>query len=123
MQRLVVRLTAIPFVRKALEETGELQLFGGRPAPRTLFGVSAILLSYAMCWPVIGLLSAEAVARKRPLLIIVGGPVAYGLSHLVFLLGLYLAGGRQSSILLRRLTRTVVLKLLARYPEAAPPAK
>jgi hypothetical protein len=43
----------------------------------------------------------------------VGGPLTYGLSHLVFLLGMYLCGAVYSLIFLRWLTRVSMEKLLA----------
>jgi hypothetical protein len=47
------------------------------------------------------------------LVVIVGGPLTYGLSHLVFLLGMYLCGAVYSLIFLRWLTRVSMEKLLA----------
>ena len=43
----------------------------------------------------------------------VGGPFAYGLSHLVFLLGMYLSGSFYALIFLRWFTRVAMEKLLA----------
>jgi len=42
-------------------------------------------------WPMVGLFSVLAATFQKPGLLI-GGPLSYGLSHLVFLFGLYLAG-------------------------------
>jgi hypothetical protein len=62
-----------------------------------------------------------AVHYEQPAIAVVGGPLAYVLSHLVFLLGMYLAGARYSCIFLRWLTRVTMLKLFKLYPNAAPP--
>jgi hypothetical protein len=121
MRKLVVKLAAMPFVRKALAENADLSAFKGKPNLKTVLGVSAILFSYLICWPLITLLSAAAVYYERPAIILVGGPLAYGLSHLVFLLGMYLAGAYYSWIFLRWLTRVTMLKLFKLYPNAAPP--
>ena len=121
MRKLVVKLASLPFVRKALAENADLSAFKGRPNVKTVLGVSAILFSYLICWPLITLLSAAAVYYERPAIILVGGPLAYGLSHLVFLLGMYLAGAYYSWIFLRWLTRVAMLKLFKLYPNAAPP--
>ena len=122
MRKLVVKLAAMPFVRQAIAEKADLSAFKGKPNLKTVLGVSAILLSYLICWPVITLLSAVAVSYGNPAIILVGGPLAYGLSHLVFLLGMYLAGAYYSWIFLRWLTRVAMLKLFRLYPNAAPPA-
>jgi hypothetical protein len=122
MEKLVAKLAAIAFVRKALEETTGLIASAGKPSPKELFGLGAIILSYLMCWPVIAVLSAVAISYQRPLLLLIGGPVDYGLSHALFLLGIYLAGARYSVTFLRWLTRAAMLKLLRCYPNAAPHA-
>lgn len=120
MQKLVAKLAAIPFVRSALAENADLSAFKGKPSLDVVLGVSAILFSYVIGWPLIALLSIAAVHYEQPSIVVVGGPLAYGLSHLVFLLGMYLAGARYSWIFLRWLTRMAMLKLLKRYPGAAP---
>ncbi len=120
MLNLVTRLTAIAFVRNALLEEADLSAFRQKPSLRIIAGVGAILFSYVIGWPLITLLGAAAVYFERPAIVLVGGPLAYGLSHLVFLLGMYLAGARYSWIFLRWLTRVTVLKLVKRYPDAAP---
>lgn len=121
MRKLVVKLAAIPFVQQAIAENADLSAFKGKPTLKTVLGVFAILFSYVICWPLITLLSAVAVSTGRSAIILVGGPVAYGLSHLVFLLGMYLAGAYYSWVFLRWLTRVAMLKLFKLYPSAAPP--
>lgn len=120
MQRLLARLAAIPFVRTALEDNADLSAFKGRPSLDVVLGVSAILFSYVIGWPVISVLGAVAVYYERPVIVLVGGPAAYALSHLVFMLGMYLAGARYSWIFLRWLTRVAMLKLFKLYPDADP---
>ena len=46
------------------------------------------------------------------LLLVIGGPVLYGLSHLVFILGMYLAGAKYTKIFLRWATRVAVERWL-----------
>lgn len=123
MKKLVVKLAAAPFVRKALEENADLNAFKGKPSLDVILGVSAIVISFVICWPLITLLGAAAVYYKRSAIVLVGGPLAYGFSHLVFMLGMYLAGARYSMIFLRWLTRATMLKLFERYPDAAPPVQ
>ena len=74
-----------------------------------------------MAWPLISVLGIAAVHYGNAAIVVVGGPVAYGLSHLMFLLGMYLAGARYSWIFLRWLTRVAMHKLLKRYPPVLPP--
>lgn len=121
MHKLVARLAAVPFIRKALEDEADLSAFKGKPSLKTVLGVSAIAISYVICWPLITLLGIAAVHYERPIIAVVGGPVAYVLSHLVFLLGMYLAGAYYSYIFLRWLTRVTMLKLLKVFPDSVPP--
>lgn len=116
MQALVQKLLRNRFVRNTMAERADLTAFRQRPTPRVVAGVSAIALSYLIGWPLIAVLTSLAVYFDVPLLAVLGGPAAYILSHLTFLLGMYLAGARYSWIFLRWLTRMAVLKLTKRFP-------
>lgn len=120
-QKWVARLAATRFVSSALADNADLSAFRQKPSLRVILGVSAIIVSYIIAWPLITVLGVLSVYYQRPAIVLLGGPAAYGLSHLVFLLGMYLAGARYSWIFLRWLTRMAVLKLMRRYPEAMPP--
>jgi len=111
----IERLAATAYVRRAIQEQADLSAFRQRPSLRVIAGVGAIMFSYVIGWPLITGLGAAAVYWEKPLVVVVGGPVAYGLSHLVFLLGMYLAGAKYSMIFFRWVTRVTVLKLLNRY--------
>ncbi len=121
MQKLVAKLASTRFVRNAMEEEADLSAFKQKPSVRVVLGVGAIALSYVIGWPLIALLGALSVYYQEPIIVLLGGPAAYGLSHLTFILGMYLAGARYSWIFLRWLTRITMLKLLKRFPGSAPP--
>ena len=96
------------FVKNALAEEADLSAFRQKPTPAVLAGVGAIGLSYIIGWPGVALCSYLSVHYQSPWIIAIGGPLVYGLSHLIFLLGMYLAGAEYSLIFLRWL----VCKLL-----------
>lgn len=121
MGKIVAKLASFPFVRSALEEKADLSAFKQKPTLRIISGVGFIALSYLIGWPLIALLTAISVYYKEPLIAGIGGPVVYGISHLTFIFGMYLAGARYSWIFLRWATRMAMLKLLKRYPDAMPP--
>ncbi len=77
--------------RKAICERTDLAAFRERPSKRFLTGVGLILISYVLGWPMVGLFSLLAAYFQNPGLLI-GGPLSYGFSHLVFLFGMVLAG-------------------------------
>ena len=77
--------------QKAIREKADLTAFKERPSTRFLTGVGLILMSYVFGWPMVGLFSFLAAYFQNAGLLI-GGPLALGFSHLVFLAGMYLAG-------------------------------
>ncbi|OQX14235.1 MAG: hypothetical protein BWK76_15035 [Desulfobulbaceae bacterium A2] len=113
LKQLVLRLAATDFVRSAIEERSDLTAFRGKPTPRVVAGLGVIALSYVIGWPAVALLGFLSIRLGNPWLVAVGGPLTYGLSHLVFLLGMYLAGALYSMIFLRWLTRVAMERLLA----------
>ncbi|HHD56565.1 MAG TPA: hypothetical protein ENK89_02660 [Desulfobulbaceae bacterium] len=113
IRRFVLHLAQKDFVRKAMDEEADLSAFKERPSLRIIAGVSAILLSYVIGWPAVALIGVIAAKLHEPWLAAIGCPLIYGLSHVVFILGMYLAGATYSMIFLRWLTRVGVEKLLA----------
>lgn len=103
-------LAGTGFVRKAIADRADLSAFRQPPTPRIIAGVSAIAFSYLIGWPAVGALGALSVYVKEPLLVVIGGPLVYGLSHLMFLLGMYLAGSDYTKIFLRWALRVAVEK-------------
>ena len=69
-------------------------------------------LSYVIGLPALGLLGALSVYQNKPFLILIGGPLLLIASHLVFLAGVYLAGGRYLMVFLRWATRVVLEKYM-----------
>jgi peptidoglycan/xylan/chitin deacetylase (PgdA/CDA1 family) len=88
---LARKMAASPYVRKALQERANLEAFKSRPTPRFLWGVGFVLFSYILGWPMVGMFSFLAAYLRTPALLMVG-PVSYGVSHFVFLFGMFLAG-------------------------------
>jgi hypothetical protein len=112
-RRCIRKIAQTGFVRSAMEEEADLSAFRQRPSLRVVAGLSAIGFSYLIGWPAIAALGLLAIKLDSPWLVVIGGPVMYGLSHLVFLLGMYLAGALYSWIFLRWATRKAMEKLLA----------
>jgi len=83
------------------------------PSPRIVAGLVLLVLSYVIGWPAIALLGAIAAWLKRPILLL-GGPVLYGLSWLVFAVGLVVIGSK-SVRTGRALGLLLVKKLAERY--------
>jgi hypothetical protein len=115
VQKLLVYVSRKPFVRAAIADKADLSAFNGPPSVKVIAGIGAILFSYVIGWPAVTFLAGVAVYFEEPLIAVIGGPLIYALSHLVFLLGMYLAGAEYTWIFLRWATRAAVLKLLRKY--------
>jgi hypothetical protein len=115
ISRIITRIGNTSFVRNAIAEKADLTAFKQKPSARILFGVFLIGFSYIIGWPAVGALTGLAIYLEEPLVAIIGGPLTYGLSHLVFLAGMVLAGAKYSGIFLRWATRIVMEKLMRKY--------
>ncbi|MEJ2156681.1 MAG: hypothetical protein P8X96_15175 [Desulfobacteraceae bacterium] len=111
LDRLVQRISRIAYVRSAIEDGAGLECFKQKPTPRIIWGLVIIGISYTIGWPVVFLLGVLSVSWDNPLLVAVGGPLAYGLSHLVFIVGAWLAGAEHAKAFFRWATRVTMLKL------------
>ena len=97
-----------------MADNADLSAFKEKPTSRVLLGIFTIGFSYVIGWPAIAALGAFSIYVEQPLLIVIGGPVLYGFSHLVFIGGMYLAGAKYTRILLRWATRVTMEKLMRR---------
>jgi len=110
------RLARTRFGREAMQEKANLSLLRTRPTPRVRLGLGLVCVSYIIGWPAVGILAWIAYSLNEPLIVAVGGPVTYGLSHLVFMIGSWFAGARYVRIFLR----WAAWKVIERIGGAAP---
>jgi len=112
IRQRIIKIGATDYVRSAIADQADLSAFKEKPTPVVLAGVFAIALSFLIGWPTVAALGVLAVKLHNPWIAAVGGPLTYGLSHLVFMLGMYLSGAVYSLIILRWLTRISMERLL-----------
>ena len=74
-----------------MENPVDLSEFSRRPTPRLITGLFLMAFSYVIGWPAIATLGVLAVWYKEPLVAVIGGPVTYAVSCLVFIFGAWLA--------------------------------
>jgi hypothetical protein len=113
IRQRIIKIAATDYVRSAIADQADLSAFKEKPTPIVLAGVFAIALSFLIGWPAVAALGILAVKLHNPWIAAVGGPLTYGLSHLVFILGMYLSGAVYSLIFLRWLTRISMERLLS----------
>ncbi len=107
----IKRIAETEYVRGTIEEKADLSAFKKKPSMRILLGISTIGFSYIIGWPAISAIGTLSIYLNEPLLLAIGGPLLYGFSHLVFLIGMYLAGAQYTKIFLRWATRIAMEKL------------
>lgn len=98
-------------MQNAMNNGDALCVFREKPATQAYVGVGLILISYVIGWPAVAMLGLLALYTGEPLVLAIGGPVTYGLSHLVFLAGLYLAGKRYAVALAHWAAREALARL------------
>ncbi len=112
IMNVIKKIAETRYVRSAIDDKADLSAFKEKPSVRVVFGVSVIAFSYVIGWPAVGALGALSIYLEKPLIVAIGGPLIYGLSHLVFMLGMYLAGADYTRIFLRWATRVTVEKFV-----------
>ena len=112
LRKFILRIGDIDFVRLAIEEQADLSEFKEKPSLQVIVGVLLIIVSSLLGWPAVAVSGVLAVKLQEPLIAVIGGPLVYGFSHLVFLLGMYFSGAKYSLIFFRWLTRMIVEKML-----------
>lgn len=116
MRRLAVRIilyfAATDYVRSAIEERANLDAFKEKPTLTVLVGVFAIVISFPLGWPSVAALGILSIKLQTPWIVVVGGPLIYGFSHLVFLFGMYLSGTVYSLLFCRWVTRVTMERAL-----------
>jgi hypothetical protein len=113
LRKIIHRVAATKFIRAIMEERADLSAFKEKPTLRVIAGLFAIGFSYIIGWPAVAAFGLLSVRLEEPLIVVIGGSLAYGLSHLIFLLGMYLCGAFYSLIFFRWMIRVSMEKLLA----------
>jgi hypothetical protein len=81
------------YVANAIEEQADLSAFDGKPSAHLIIGLIFIALSMVVGgWPTIALIGVVAAWLREPLVFVIGGPVAYGISWGIFGLGTLISG-------------------------------
>ena len=99
------------FIQNILNEDVDLGYLKKPPTTRVKVGIVLVLLSYLLGWPIVALLSFISLYIDELLIVIIGGPLFYGLSHLVFLFGMYLAGKEYAAVLIKWSMKAAIEKL------------
>jgi hypothetical protein len=107
-------LTGKTFIQKILENPADLSEFKERMTPRLITGLILMVLSFIIGWPAVAALSVLAVWFKEPLIAVIGCPITYALSYVVFIIGAWLSRApHYMGILARYTIQSFLRKLLS----------
>ncbi len=112
LKKNIVKIAGTSFVRAAIEEQADLSAFNEKPSLEVITGILLIISSFLLGWPAVALIGVLAVKMDEPLVAVIGAPAVYGISHLVFLLGMYFSGAKYTLIFFRWFSRVTVQRLL-----------
>jgi len=119
IRKIAGRLARAKYIREAFENPTDLKELRRRPTNRMLAGLILVGFSYLIGWPAVAAFGILAAYLREPAIAVIGGPAIYGLSHVVFLIGAWLAGAHYVKILTSYITRILFEKILGSHP---PPA-
>ena len=113
----IIKKAALHFARKefcrnAINKRADLTVLRQKHTLSEIIGIFLIVFSFIIVIPsffIIGLIAADL---KKPMIGIIGIPLAYGISWLILILGMYLTGPRYAKALRRWITNVVLEKIL-----------
>jgi len=113
----IIKKTALYFARKkycrsAIEERADLSAIRGKPTLSMKVGLGLIAFSYVIGLPAVIAMGILAVWMKKPLIAVIGGPLIYTISTLMFIVGIKMAGKKYFQVISRWLVRVVLEKIL-----------
>ncbi len=113
----IIKKAALYFARKeycraAIDEHADLSIFKEKLTATVITGLILIFISYLLGIPAVFIVGAIAAWLKSPAFGVIGIPLIYGISWLLLMLGIYLAGPQYGKALSRWTVRVVLEKIL-----------
>ena len=113
----IIKKTALYFARKkfcraAIHEHADLSIFEKKLTATVIIGLILIAFSNLIGLPAVFIIGGIAAWLEKPMIGFIGMPLTYGISWLLFMLGLYLAGPKYGKALSRWAVRVILEKIL-----------
>lgn len=113
----IIKRTALYFARKkfcqdAINECVDFKVLKAKHNVTVIIGLFLIVVSYLMVVPAFLIVGLIAARFKHPMIGVIGIPLAYGVTWLITMLGLYLTGPAYAKALGHWLVRIVLEKIL-----------
>ena len=103
-------LAQTKFGQKSLTKPDGLSIFKQRPSKRVYVGLILMGMSFLIGLPAVAFLSYLSVKLSKPMTIAIGGPSVFLLSHIMFGLGVYMAGQNYALEVLQWVTKRFLQK-------------
>ena len=104
------RLAQTKFGQKSLIKSDGLSVLKQQPGTRVYVGLVLMAMSYLIGLPALAFLSYLSMKLSKPVTIAVGGPVVFLLVHIMFGVGVYLAGQNYAVVVLQWATKRFLQK-------------
>lgn len=114
IKKVALRLAEKPFCKQAIADQANLAAIRARPSKTAIAGLAMIAFSYVIGLPAVIVLGILAVWAKDARLAVIGGPLIYGISTLMFIIGIKIAGKQYFRSFMRWLTRIGLEKILGK---------
>ena len=122
----IIKKTALYFAQKnfcraAIDEHADLSIFKEKLSAAVITGLILITVSYLIGLPAVFVVGGIAAWLKNPTFGVIGIPLIYGLSWLLLMLGLYLAGPKYGKAFSRWTVRVILEKILGEEAKTTRP--
>jgi hypothetical protein len=112
LKRTALYLARTKYCKTAIEDHADLAAIREKPTPSMIAGIIMIGFSYIIGLPAVIAMSVIAVWVKKPLVAVIGGPLIYAISTIIFIIGIKLTGKTYFHIFCRWLVRIILEKIL-----------
>ena len=113
----IIKKTALYFAQKefcraAIDEHADLGIFKEKLRATVIGGLVLIAFSYLIGIPAVFIVGGIAAWLEKPMVGVIGIPLTYGISWLLLMLGLYLAGPKYGKAFSHWAVRVILEKIL-----------
>ena len=104
------KLAQTKFGQKSLTKQNGLSILKQQPGKRVYVGLALMVMSFLIGLPALAFLSYLSVKLSKPMTIAIGGPVVILFVHIMFGVGVYLAGQNYAANVLQWVTKRFLQK-------------
>ncbi len=110
LRSFAIRLAQTKFGQKSLTKPDRLSILKQQHSVRVYVGLFLLTTSFLISLPALAFLTYLSVKLTKPIIIAVGGPLVFILVHIMFGVGVYLAGNNYALEILHWATKRFLQK-------------